>query len=216
MSISLTKGNSISLRKEAPSITKFYIALGWLEEAGVDPDVSAFLCKTGSSGEPVLYPNDAATDMTEHDYGNLVFFNNKQSVDGAVKHGGDNRNGKNDPRFVGTPMEDDDESITVDISSLDSAVDEISFVVTIDGAAAKGQTFQNVRQSFIRICENDGMGREIARFKLDESYTPNTAVQFGSLVKESNGWNFSAVGEGYGSRKSVVTFEDVVAQYLVA
>lgn len=217
MGISLTKGAGISLQKEAPGVTKFYIALGWMEEDGVDPDVTAFLCKTDSTGNPVLYPNEAGNDQSEKDYGYLVFFNNTRSPDDAVVHVyGDNRNGKNAASRAGTPMADDDEAISIDTLKLNPAIDEISLVVTIDKVKEKGLTFQNVRQSFIRICENDGMGREIARFKLDESFAPFTSVQFGSVLKDGSGWRFEAVGQGYGSKANVVTFEDVVGQYLTA
>ncbi len=215
--ISLQKGQGISLTKEAPSVRKFYIALGWLEERNVDPDVSAFLCKTDASGNPILFPNSAGSVQSEVDYGNLVFFNNTRSADQAVIHVyGDNRTGKNAADRAGTPAEHDDEAISVDLDRLDPNVDEISFVVTIDGAKAKGQTFRNVRESFIRICENDAYGTEIARYKLDESFSPFTAVQFGSLVKTGNEWKFEAVGQGYGSSQNVVDFETVVGQYLTA
>ncbi len=217
MTISLTKGQGISLTKESPAVSKFYIALGWAEAPGVDPDVSAFLCKTNAAGNPVLFPNSGGGDQSEIDYGNLVFFNNTRSADAAVIHVyGDNRSGKDAASRAGTPMAADDEAISVDVSALNGAIDEISFVVTIDGAKAKGQTFANVRDSFIRICENDGYGREIARFKLDESFSPFTAVQFGSLIKEGSGWRFEAVGQGYGSAQNVVDFESVVGQYTTA
>ena len=215
--ISLQKGQGISLTKEAPAVSKFYIALGWLEEAGVDPDVSAFLCKTDAGGNPMLYPNTAGQVQSEVDYGNLVFFNNTRSADQAVIHVyGDNRTGKNAADRAGTPAAEDDEAISVDLSKLDGNIDEISFVVTIDGAKSKGQTFRNVRNSFIRICENDGFGTEVARYKLDESFSPFTAVQFGSLIKEGSGWRFEAVGQGYGASNNVVDFEAVVGQYLTA
>lgn len=214
MGISLKKGEGISLSKEAPSVSKFYIALGWMEQSGCDPDVTAFLCKINASGDPILYPNNAATEQSEIDYGNLVFFNNARSADQAVIHVyGDNRNGKNATARAGTPAADDDEAISVDIAALNAEIDEISFVVTIDRCKERGQTFGNVRESFIRICENDGMGREIARYKLDESFAPFTAVQFGSLLKKGSGWIFEAVGQGYGNRDNVVEFEAVVGQY---
>lgn len=217
MTISLEKGQGISLDKEAPGVSKYYIALGWMEEKGVDPDVTAFLCKTDASGNPMLYPNTAATEASEISYGNLVFFNNPRSADDAVVHVyGDNRDGKNAASRVGTPMEHDDEAISVDTSKINPAIDEISIVVTIDKVRQLGLTFANVRESFIRICENDGMGREITRFKLNESYGPNTAVQFGSLIKTGSGWDFEAVGEGYGSKQDVVDFKAVVGQYVTA
>jgi tellurium resistance protein TerD len=215
MTISLKKGEGISLKKEAPGITKFYIALGWDEERGVDPDVTAFCCKTDASGNPVLYPNTAATEQSAIDYGNLVFFNNPKSADGAVVHGGDNRTGKNNPALAGTAAADDDEQIVVDIAKLDPNIDEIAIVVTIDKVKELGLDFSRVRNSFIRICQNDATGRELAHHKITEDYASATAVAFGSLLKDQNGdWDFTAASQGFGSKKNVVDFEAVVGQYL--
>jgi tellurium resistance protein TerD len=216
--ISLEKGQGISLEKEAPGVSKFYIALGWDEVTTekVDPDVSAFCCKTDASGNPMLYPNNAATAQGDINYGNLVFYNNSSSADGAVTHQGDNLTGKNRPEYRGTPAENDDEAIVVDTARLDPNIDEIGIVITIDKVRERGQTFERVPNSFIRICENDAAGREIATFKLNERFKSFTAVQFGSLIKQGSGWEFQAVGEGYGDRNAPVTFTDVVGQYVSA
>lgn len=207
MGISLTKGGNISLVKEAPAITKFYVGLGWDEGANVDPDVTAFLCRLDGNGQPHLHQYSQEND-------GIVFFNNLVSPDGAVRHVyGDNQNGAQCVSRVGTPMEHDDEAISIDIAALDSGVAEVAIVVTIHDAAKRRQTFADVRNSFIRICENDGAGREIARFKLDESYSGFTAIHFGALIKEADGWHFDAVGDGFGSATQVVEFIDVVSQF---
>ena len=52
----------------------------------------------------------------------FVFYNSLKSADGAVESMGDSRTGKG---------EGDDETVTVDLSKVDSAIEEIVFVVTI-------------------------------------------------------------------------------------
>lgn len=202
MSISLTKGSAISLTKEAPSVSKFYIACGWGEQQGVDIDVSAFACKIAPDGNPYLF---AGPDP----YSNLCFFNNVKIPNGGIVHSGDNLCGKNNPQLRGTPAEFDDESIIVDINSLDPAIDEIAIILTIHDAAAKRQSFGTVRDCFIRITENDASGREIASYKPTEDFRDYTAVMIGSLMKRNGSWEFEAVGQGY-----VASFEQVVGQFV--
>ena len=201
MGISLTKGQGISLSKESGA-TRFYIACGWHEENGVDVDVSAFGCKVDADGSPYLLPGP-------DQYSNLCFFNNERTPDGAIVHSGDNRTGANNPSMRGTAAEHDDEAITVDIGALDPAIDEVAIILTIHDAATRRQSFNKVKDSFVRICENDENGREIAAYKPTEDFGDFTAIQIGSLMKRTSGWEFEAVGQGY-----VATFEQVVGQFV--
>jgi tellurium resistance protein TerD len=200
--ISLQKSQAISLTKESPSVSKFYIACGWGEQQGVDIDVSAFACRIESDGSPYLF---AGPDP----YSYLCFYNNTVIPGRGIVHSGDNRCGKNNPAARGTPAEFDDEAITVDINALPPEVDEIAVILTIDQAAAKRQSFGTVRECFIRIAENGPDGREIASYKPTEDFRDYTAVMIGSLMKRNGGWEFEAVGQGY-----VASFEQVVGQFV--
>lgn len=202
MSISLQKGQGISLTKESPSVMKFYIACGWQEDAGVDIDVSAFACRIEQDGNPYLLNGPSP-------YSNLCFFNNVSIPGGGIVHSGDNRSGANRPEVRGTPAEKDDEAITVDISALDPSVDEIAIFLTIHDAAARRQSFDKVHDSFVRICENSETGREIAVYKPSEDFGSYTAIQIGALMKRNGVWEFEAVGQGY-----VAPFEKIVEQFV--
>ena len=191
MSINLTKGNGISLKKEAPSLKKLHVGLGWTIPNGnpaVDIDVCAFGLDL-SSGRPLL---------KREDY--FVYFNNLATKDGAIKHTGDNRTGAG---------AGDDESILVDLSNIASDVGEIAFIVTIynDGPV---YTFKDVTDAYIRLVD-DNDGREIARYSLNENFGSNLAVQFGSLTRkadDASSWDFTAIGAGYN-----VGLGDILAQY---
>lgn len=78
MAISLTKGSNISLTKQAPGLLSVTVGLGWdtRTTTGVDFDLdgSAIVC---------------GADSKVMSGGHFVFFNNKSSPDGAVRHSGD-------------------------------------------------------------------------------------------------------------------------------
>jgi len=183
MAISLTKGTKINLSKEAPNLTRVRFGLGWKPNptntgAAFDLDASAFGLKLDANGDPKLAGNDA-------DF--FVFYNNLQSVDGAMVHTGDNRTGD---------AQGDDETIVVDLQKLSTMIDEVSFIVTIHEAQARKQNFGQVSKSYINVY-NDATGDILAKYDLEDDFSAETAVQFGSLYKKDGSWSFKAIGAGY-------------------
>ena len=75
----------------------------------------------------------------------------------------------------------DDETINVDLSKLDSRIEEILFTATIYKAEERRQNFGQVRNSYIRIY-NQLTNEEIARYDLDEDFSIETAVEFWSSL----------------------------------
>lgn len=195
MAINLTKGGRINLTKEAPSLTLVKFDLGWKENAfdtgaDFDLDASAFVCKVDASGNSVLLGDDY-----------MVFYNQLTDPSGAISHSGDNKIGGSDVC----------ETITVDLAKLASDarvqnVGEISFIVTIHEAIERKQNFGQVSNSFISL--RDGVtNKELARYDLEDSFSNETAVQFGSLVKKDGSWVFKAVGAGF--NKGLADFVEV-------
>jgi len=185
MAINLTKGSRINLAKEAPALKRLRVGLGWKPnetDTGheFDLDVTAFgLQVVGDKPDWIGSRNDP-------DF--MVFYNNPNSVDGAIVHSGDNKTGAGDG---------DDESITIDLTKLDKRVDEISFIVTIEEAGVRKQNFGQIPKSHIALY-NDENGDLIARYDLGEDFSNETAVQFGSVYKREDGaYAFKAVGAGY-------------------
>lgn len=183
MAINLDKGGRINLSKDAPDLTKVRLGLGWDANkfdtgAGFDLDASAFVCKPDASGNPKLVNDDY-----------FIFYGHptKTSPDGAVHHTGDNRTGD---------AAGDDETITVDFSKINPEVTEISFIVTIHEAIARKQNFGQVSNSYIKLYD-DATGAELAKYELEDDFSNETAVQFGSLYKKDGHWLFKAVGAGY-------------------
>ncbi|WP_136666513.1 TerD family protein [Flavobacterium sp. H122] len=170
MAINLEKG-----QRQAIDAPKFTVGLGWDSNnsstgEAFDLDASVFL--VGANGKII---ND----------NHFVYYNNLKSPDGAVIHVGDNLTGAGDG---------DDEKITVDLSLISADVHEICFVVTIHHADTRRQNFGQVRNSFIRVIDQNNT--ELVKYELDEDFSIETAVEFGRLYKRNNEWKFEAVGQG--------------------
>jgi tellurium resistance protein TerD len=176
MSITLSKGGNLSLSKEAPSLTKLVVGLGWdtrsTDGKDFDLDASVFLL------------NDAGKIRSEGDF---VFYNQLRSADGSVEHTGDNRTGAGDG---------DDEQIKIDLARVPADVQKVSITCTIDQADARQQNFGQVGNAFVRLV-NEANNQEIVRYDLGEDFSTETAVIFGEVYRHNNEWKFRAVGQGY-------------------
>lgn len=173
MAINLQKGQKIDI-----GLTKMTVGLGWIPNEGTgadfDLDASAFMI-------------NGARLIPQEEY--FIFYGNTDSPDNALHHTGDDPTG-------GNSADGDDESIEVDLSKVNSDVDEILFVVTIHDATGRKQNFGQVRDSYIRIVD-DSNGQEIAKYELGEDFSIETAVEFGRLYRRDGKWKFEASGIGY-------------------
>jgi tellurium resistance protein TerD len=173
MAINLQKGQKIDI-----GLSKLSIGLGWTPNEGTgydfDLDASAFMLNTNR-----LIPSEA----------NFVFYGNTLSPDSALRHTGDDPTG-------GNSETGDDETIEVDLALVDHQINEVLFVVTIHDATVRKQNFGQVRNSYIRIVDENS-GAEVAKYELDEDFSIETAVEFGRLYKREGKWKFEASGIGY-------------------
>jgi tellurium resistance protein TerD len=170
MAINLQKGQRENLH--AP---KFTIGLGWdtnNSSTGEAFDLDASVFILGDNGK-----------IVSDEY--FVFYNNLKSPDGAVTHTGDNLTGDGDG---------DDEQIKVDLSKVNAAVKDICIVITIHQADTRRQNFGQVRNSFIRIVDENNV--EVLKYELDEDFSIETAVEFGRIYNKGDQWKFEAVGAG--------------------
>ncbi len=173
MAINLQKGQKIDI-----GLSSINVGLGWNPNegtgAGFDLDASAFMINSGR-----LIPTE----------GFFVFYGNTDSPDGALQHTGDDPTGGNSDGG-------DDETIEVDLSKVEGSVQEILFVVTIHEAGTRKQNFGQVRDSYIRIVDNN-TNTEIAKYELGEDFSVETAIEFGRLYRKDGKWKFEASGIGY-------------------
>jgi len=181
MGIELKKGERFNLSQESPNLKKVAIALGWHVEKSLNPSVTSGKYDIDSS----VFMLGADGKVPDQKY--FVFYNNLQSLDNSLRHSGDNRTGQG---------EGDDETIYLDLVKINSAIEEMIFVVTIHEGQAKNQNFSQIKNAFIRFYNQD-TGTELARYDLQEAFAEETAVEFGRFYKKDGTWRFQAVGQGY-------------------
>lgn len=190
MAIELKKGERFNLSKEFPDLKKVAIGLGWSVESSLDHasptkqyDIDTSVFMLGTDGK-----------IPDEKY--FVFYNNLQSLDGSLQHSGDEKTGESSG---------DDETIYINLLKVNSAIEEMVFVVTIHEGQTKKQNFSQIQDAFIRLY-NQETGRELARYNLNEAFSEETALEFGRLYKKDENWRFQAVGEGY--KEGLQTFVD--------
>ena len=176
MALTLKKGETLSLKKEAPGMTKIHVGLGWdvrsTDGSAFDLDASAFMVGANEKCR------------SEADF---IFYNQLKSACGSVQHTGDNRTGAGDG---------DDESLKVDLSKVPADIQKIVFTVTIYEAEERRQSFGQVKNAFIRLV-NDETDTEVARFDLSEDASTETAMMFAELYRKDGEWKFRAIGQGF-------------------
>ncbi len=181
MTITLTKGERVSLDKVAPGLSEVFVGLGWdvkTTDTGCDFDLdsSAFLLGTN---EKIL--SDA----------HFIFYNNLISPDSdkSVQHTGDNRTGAG---------EGDDETIKINLKKVPTEIQKIVIAVTIHEANIREQNFGQVENAFVRII-NSQTNEEIIRYDLAEDYSTETSMVMAELYSKDGEWRVKAVGCGYQS-----------------
>jgi tellurium resistance protein TerD len=178
MALTLTKGSSLSLSKEAPGLVRTRIGLGWdarsTDGVAFDLDSSALLL--GADGK--VRSND-----------DFIFYKQLSDTAGSVVHQGDNRTGEG---------EGDDEQITIDLSKVPADVQKIVISASIYEDGPSTLNFGQVRNAYIRLLNEDN-GEEILRYDLAEDAGSETALNFAEVYRHNGDWKFRAVGQGYAS-----------------
>ena len=182
MSVSLKKGQKVSLKKGEDSLKSVMIGLGWdaaerkrtgffaPKPQSIDCDASAIVLQSGK------LINNA----------DIVYFGNLQHKSGAIKHMGDNLTGEG----VG-----DDEQIFVDLEHVPAEYDKVVVVVNIYQAVKRNQHFGMIKNAFIRIMDGQS-GTEMFRYDLTEDYSGMTAMIFGEVYRHNGEWKFNPIGQG--------------------
>ncbi len=180
MSISLQKGQKVSLSKDRAGLSKIVAGLGWdeIKQKGgffskpqdIDCDASAIMLKNGK-----LCGKD-----------DVVYFGQLRHKSGSVQHMGDNLTGAGDG---------DDEQIVIDLSKVPNEYDRIVLVVNIYSAAQRKQHFGMIQNAFIRLVDARN-GSEMCRYDLTENYSGMTALIFGEVYRRDGEWKFNAIGQG--------------------
>jgi len=187
MSVSLTKGQKISLSKEGAGLTRLFMGLGWdvAKKGGLLGGLFGGGSEEIDLDASCLVFNDAGALVDQ------IWFRQLKGVNGAVVHMGDNRTGEGSG---------DDEVIKVDLAALPATVKTLVFTVT----SFRGQTFDKIANATCRVVD-DTSGKELARFTLSEA-GPHTGLVMAKLYRHNEEWKIHAVGEKTVGR----TFHDMM------
>ncbi len=189
MSVSLQKGQKISLSKESTEgLNKVIVGLGWDAAKGRN---GKGLIGSLFGGEKVQSIDcDASAIMLKNgkfvDQRDTVFFGNLRHKSESICHMGDNLTGAG---------AGDDEQIMVELERVPAEYDKIILVVNIYQAARRHQHFGMIRNAFIRIVDARN-NQELCKFNLSENYDQMTAMIFGELYRYNGEWKFNAIGQG--------------------
>lgn len=182
MSISLQKGQKVSLTKESAGLSRIVVGLGWDEAPRARGGLFA--------PKPKPIDCDASAIMLQggklRASGDVIYFANLRHKTGTVQHMGDNLTGAGDG---------DDEQIVIDLEHIPSEYDRIVIVVNIYQAAQRNQHFGMIRNAFIRLVDAK-TNREMCKYNLTENYQDMTAMIFGEVYRYNGEWKFNAIGQG--------------------
>ena len=186
MSVNLTKGQKISLDKEAGgSLSKITMGLGW------DAIKSKGFFGIGAKSETIDLDASCVMFDESNRSTDVVWFRQLKSRDGSFNHTGDNRTGAGDG---------DDEQINVDLNAVPATVKSLVFTVN----SFTGQNFSQVENAYCRIV-NAANGQEVARFNLSVQGA-HTAQIMAKLYRHNGEWKMHALGENGSGR----TFDDLI------
>lgn len=173
--VSLSKNQTISLSKQAPTLNHLMFGLGW------DPiKKKRFLGGLfgGGSGSIDLDASCILLDAKGNQI-DVVFFGNLKSTCKSVVHSGDNLTGEGDG---------DDETILVELNKLPSNTEYLAFIVN----SFRGQTFNEVENAFCRVVDQSTR-KELVNYKLTEQGS-HTGIVIASLRRNNGQWDFTAHG----------------------
>ncbi len=186
MAVNLTKGQKISLEKEAGgTLTKVIMGLGW------DAVKSKGMFGFGGSAPEIDLDASCLMFDEQKNLMDQVWFRQLKSVDGSVLHTGDNRTGDGDG---------DDEQIVVDLSRVPASIKSLIFTVN----SFTGQNFSKVENATCRMV-NAANNQEIARFNLS-TLGNHTAQIMTKIYRHNSEWKMHAIGETASGR----TFGDLL------
>ena len=176
--INLSKGAKINLTKEAPSLKKILVGLGWSTNKysgsyDFDLDASVFM----------------VDKMGRTNADGFVFYNHLVGPNESVVHHGDNKTGDDNNQ--------DAEQISIDLDKVPANIEKIAISCTIDSAMERGgQNFGMVENAYLRLVDETN-GKEVVRFNLGEDFSVETAIVVGEVYRYNNDWKFNAVGRGF-------------------
>lgn len=173
MSVELTKGEGVNLKKDAPNLKRVLIGLGW------DP------VKSLMSQDMDIDASVICIDKKGH-HESTVFYGNLKHASKAIKHHGDNLTGDGDG---------DDEQIEIQLDKVPKEIERLAIIINIFCAYQKHQHFGKVKNCFVHASDMDS-GKELIQYKIDGNFKGKTGIFVADIYRHNGEWKFEAIGEG--------------------
>lgn len=194
MSISLQKGQKVSLSKDNAGLGKVIVGLGWDEApraaTGGGGGFFSSLFGGGGGNNSQAIDCDASAIMLQdgklRSKDDVVYYGNLRHLSGTVQHMGDNLTGAGDG---------DDEQIVIDLAAIPPQYDRIVIVVNIYQAIERKQHFGMIQNAFARIVDQR-TNQELCKYNLTDNYSGQLALIFGEVYRHNGEWKFNAIGQG--------------------
>ena len=174
MSVKLSKGQGVNLKKEAPNLKRVLVGLGWdpaetsIFSADIDIDASIICIDKNGKHESTVY------------YGAL------KHRSGAIIHQGDNLTGEGDG---------DDEQIEIILDKVPEKIEKLKVIINIYQAYSRRQHFGKIKNCFVRAEDMD-TGKELVRYDIDQKdFNSKTGVFVADIYRYKGEWKFKAIGE---------------------
>lgn len=160
------KGQKVSLEANG-SIDRITACFGWnTSNPACDVDVSAFLL--GTDGK---VPGDSW----------FVFYGQTFSPDRSTE--------------LKTNSSIDREEVLISLQKLNTGVQKIVFVLTINDAFEKNLNFGMMKDAYVRILDERNH-TELVSFQMTDYYSNVISMMIGEIYKHNGIWKFHAVGNG--------------------
>lgn len=176
--VTLSQGQEVVIRfADDRPLTNILVGVGWdpvLQGSNMDVDSSVL----------VVSDNGRAYD--------LVYFGDKRHSSGCAELLEDNLTGK----YTGNVDSNDDENILVDLTKVPRGKDKLVFLINIYECDPRHQTLKDVKNFYIRLCDQTSR-KTLIEYKVEDNqvHPKDTAIVIGVATRKSGGWTFKAIGK---------------------
>lgn len=161
------------------------IGLEWDETAPGQPefdgDVSCLIVRTDKTQNELVYYGSKVGDQIQSKCGHII-------------HTGDNLTGADDA-VAGVDVNEDDETMVVELTKLDDAVEKVVFFVNIHNAAQKNQNFGSSGAVGARLYDNE-TAHIFVEADLMEDNATDTSMVVGEFYRKNGVWKYKNLAQG--------------------
>jgi len=182
MAVNLSKGQRVSLEKEAPNLKRILVGLGWdpVERGGIlsrltshqDIDIDASVICIGEDGRKK----------------EIVYYGHLDDRARSIHHTGDNLTGDGDG---------DDEQIIISLDKVPRDFAKLAVIINIYSAYGRGQHFGQIKNCFVHVADMDTK-KELVRYDVSASgnFDGLTGIFVAEIYRHNGEWKFKAEGDG--------------------